>query len=436
VTEPGRRTRRVVPALTGAVAITAALALAAGPIAGDIAPQRAAAAAGIGPSEQACASAFDNAANAGARRAVPRAHVLRVQVFATPIPSCVIEFQLPDERVLTVQAPWAHDTATGFRSSIHHPGLVAGPNAVWRDGRLTVARSRRPLLLGPPPTPLSCLDAWNASPPALHVTGGAAVPALVQAFNGGVVIVGSNGSKQPSISGFACAVWAALPAGRATYVVGGWQPQGTVRWHTPERMSGMLGGLLPNADLGTDGRLRPRLAPVPKPVPTRTRVPRVAHQIGASGWAGGFRLYQTLAQAIRRFGRPTDTIPNGFGCEVTWPALQLAATFEFGTVRKGGLPIPCGTTSRAISLTATGTWSTTRGLAVGAPDNEISRRYPGATSVTSLAEGTTTWYLAPRHGSARGQGLTAETRSGVVTGLTITAGSTTFGADIVPSTTP
>jgi hypothetical protein len=157
-----RRRRRVVPALLGAAAITGVLALAAGPIADDIAPHRAAAAATVGPSERGCANAFDSPANAAARQLVQRANVLRVEIITTPVPSCVIRFQLPVQRVLTMQSPWVRDNAVEFRAAVQTPGLVAGSNATWRNGRLT-GRPQRPAPT--PGTPLPRPRAFSAASP-------------------------------------------------------------------------------------------------------------------------------------------------------------------------------------------------------------------------------------------------------------------------------
>ena len=260
-------------------------------------------------------------------------------------------------------------------------------------------------------------------------------PAVIEALNGGVSII--NSGKRSSISGFACTVWIAGPKGHATYVVGAWHPQGTTRWRKPIEASGMLAGAIPNADLGTNGRLtlRKLAVPAPKVTPNGAPPPKVSHEIGATGWAGGVKLYETLAQAIRHLGPPTDKIPGGLGCEISWPALHLSGVFMFGFVRHGKRqqPTPCGNTARAQSLTVTSTWKTDRGLRVGAPDSEIARRYPGSTEVISLAAGSTTWYLVPRHAGPSAMGLTAVSAGGRITELSVSAGSTTFGSDIVPS---
>ena len=174
---------------------------------------------------------------------------------------------------------------------------------------------------------------------------------------------------------------------------------------------------------------------MPKSTPNGAPPPKISHVIGASGWAGGVKLYDTLAQAIRHLGKPTDTIPTGFGCEISWPALHLSGMFMFGFVQHGKRRqmTPCGSTARVMSMTVTDTWKTDRGLRVGASDSEIARRYPGSTKVISLAAGSTTWFLVPRHGSPSARGLSAVSVGGLVTQLTVAAGSTTFGADLVPS---
>jgi hypothetical protein len=337
--------RRAVPAVLGAVTITSLLALAAGPIAGDVAPHLADAAATVGASE----------------------------------------------RLLSA----------------------------W------------PLLLGPPPTTATCADAWNASPPTPIPTRQRPEPAVIQALNGGVSII--NSGKRASISGFVCTVSIAGPKGHATFVVGAWQPQGATRWRKPIDASGMLAGAIPNADLGIDGRLTLRKLPAPKVTPNGAPPPKNSHEIGASGWAGGVKLHDTLGQAIRHLGPPTDKIATGLGCAISWPALHLSGVFMFGFVRHGKRRqlMPCGNSARVQSLTVTSTWKTDRGLRVGVPDSEIGRRYPGSTKVISLAAGNTTWYLVPRRGGPSGMGLTAVSEGGRITELTISAGSTTFGSDFV-----
>jgi hypothetical protein len=149
----------------------------------------------------------------------------------------------------------------------------------------------------------------------------------------------------------------------------------------------------------------------------------VARQIGATGWAGGFKLHETLAAAARRFGAPAQKTPRGLGCDVSWPALGLSAVFEFGFVRKGPHRqqlTPCGPNAMAMSLTGASTWSTSRGLRVGARESDIERFYPGATHTTS-STGSTTYYLAPRNGSAGALALTAQVALGSVTSITVAA---------------
>ena len=429
-----RRRRRVTPALLGAAAITGVLAFAAGPIADDIAPHRAAAASTVGPSAHGCANAFDSPSNAATRQLVPRANVLRVEIITTPVPSCVIKFQLAGKRVLTFQAPWKDNTAIGFRASIHTPGLVAGTNASWRNGRLTASGlyPDRPLLQGPGPTTATCADAWNASPPTPPVQRQVSTPVVIQALNGGVSIIGSS---QAGINGFACTVWIASPKGHTTLIIGAWQLRGATRWRRPIGANGTLGRAIPNADLGSDGKLtlRKHAAPGTTTAPNGAAPPKISHEIGATGWAGGVRLYSTLAQAIRHLGKPADTIRTGFGCQISWPALHLSGLFMFGFVQHGTHRqlTPCGRTSRVVSWTVTDTWKTDRGLRVGASESEVARRYPGSTKVVSLAAGSTTWYLVPRHGSPSAAGLVAVSVGGLVTQLTVTSGSTTFGADVV-----
>ena len=78
-----RRRSRLTPAAVAAGAITAVLALAAGPIADGIAPRRAVAAESPGPSPRRCARAFDQSANVTVRQLVSGSTVLRVQIIPT-----------------------------------------------------------------------------------------------------------------------------------------------------------------------------------------------------------------------------------------------------------------------------------------------------------------------------------------------------------------
>jgi hypothetical protein len=427
-----RRTRRLVPARVAAGAIIGVLGLAAGPIAEDIAPHVAVAAESVGPSPRGCAEAFDSGANATVRGLVPKSGVLRVQIITTPIPSCVIRFQLQDQRVLTAQAPWRRSTAIDWGVSIRRPGLVAGENAIWHAGRLTAngLGANVPLRLGPPPTTESCLDAWNSSPPPVVRTLRAAEPALVEAFTGGVYIATGSGASQPGNGGYACAVSLVEHSGHTLLVSGAWQSAHSAEWGKPVKVVGLVFGATPNADIAADGRLSLR---TPKPTrqvaPNPSVDPSVSREIGATGWAGGFKLHDTLAVAIRRFGKPAEEAPNGLACQVSWPKLGLSAMFEFGFVRNGQQnrqPAQCAPNGRAMSLTGVSTWSTAQGLRVGAPATDVARRYPGASRTTS-STGVTTWYLVPRRAGTGGLALTAQVTRGRVTTITVAVASNTFG---------
>ena len=334
-----RRRSRLAPAAVAAGAITAVLALAAGPIADGIAPRPAVAAESPGPSPRRCARAFDQSANVTVRQLVSGSTVLRVQIIPTSVPSCVIRFQLSNRRVLTAQSPWRVGTATAWDVTIHRNGLVGGANAIWRAGRLSANGPGAGVVvrLGPAPTVDTCVDAWNAAPPPVVRSVAPRRPALVQAFAGGVYIaIGRGRGQLPGNGGYACAVWVAGKPGRATLVTGAWRSQHSATWGKPITVAGMLGGATPNADLGGDGRLTVRAAPTTRQVPPNPSAnPGVKRQIGATGWAGGFKLHDSLAAAVRRFGPPAQETPHGLGCEVSWPALGLTALFEFGFVRKG-----------------------------------------------------------------------------------------------------
>ena len=121
-----RRRSRLAPAAVAAGAITAVLAIAAGPIADGIAPRPAVAAESPGPSPRRCARAFDQSANVTVGQLVSGSTVLRVQIIPTSVPSCVIRFQLSNRRVLTAQSPWRVGTATAWDVTIHRNGLVGG----------------------------------------------------------------------------------------------------------------------------------------------------------------------------------------------------------------------------------------------------------------------------------------------------------------------
>jgi hypothetical protein len=416
-----RRFRRVVPALLGAAAITGVFALAAGPVADELAPYRAAAAVVTSPSEHDCAAAFDLPANDAVRARVSAAKVLRLEIFATTVPSCLIKFQLPAQAVLTVQAAWKYDTAVGWRSSVNPHGLVGGTNGHWHAGLVTATGSFASVHYshGPSPTVSSCLDAWNAAPPSLPASVLRSRPALVSAFNGGVTFGAIGGTTQKPIAGNACTVDIVESTRDVVAIAGSWAAGQASSWRRPTRQDGLIAGTAPNAELGADGRLTPRAVPaIQLPSTGSATPPKISHEIGPTGWAGGFHLHETLAQAIARFGHPSSETPLGLVCQMSWPGLHVTVQFDS----------PCGSRpGMAMSISGASTWSTTKGLHVGAPESDVERLYPGATDTTSSA-GVTTYFLVPRSGNAGGAlALTAQTTLGQVSSITVAVGSNTFG---------
>jgi hypothetical protein len=235
-------------------ALAVAVLVAAVPLAA--APSAAVADMPLGPSVRGCAQAFDVAGNAAVRARVARSQVLRVQIFATPIPTCVVKFQLPSQRVLTAQAPWSHGTAALWKMSIRPHGLVAGHNGRWADGRLTATGSdaARVVSIGPPPTASSCLRAWNAEHPASAATL-APAPVYVAPLLGNVYFIGDQGGQ---IRAPGCTVSVLSTGNRLTLFLSSWTNGSAVGWGKPRGVSGILGRGIPNADLAADGRLTSR----------------------------------------------------------------------------------------------------------------------------------------------------------------------------------
>ena len=135
-------------------------------------------------------------------------------------------------------------------------------------------------------------------------------------------------------------------------------------------------------------------------------------------------LFQTLAQATARFGRPSAQVRQGLACQVTWGRLGLIATFTFGR----GSTTGCAPSSRATGFTGVATWSTTAGLAVGMPESAIEQRYPGAQHLVESG-GETLWYLVPRSGRSGPDSLTATT-SALGTVASISVGATTESGNV------
>jgi hypothetical protein len=399
--------------------------LAAAVAAGLIGPHEPTAVAGTSPSEHACATAFDSPSNAAVRARLARVSVLRVEIFATTIPSCLVKFQLPAQQVLTAQTVWsAGGTAVGWTVSSNPHGLVAGANARWQAGRLTAIGpgADRVYATGPGPTVSTCMDAWNLAPPSVPAGVAGSKPVVVDALNGGISF--GNAGQTP-IAGNACTIWIVESPQHVLLIAGAWSEGRRGSWRAPERTDGLIAGATPNATLGRDEKLTARAATPIQLHPKASIVPRVSHTIGATGWAGGVHLQESLAQAIGRLGSPSTELPVQFGCQFFWPALHLSVVFGFGRGVASAAE-PCGKTAIALGFTGGTTWSTTRGLRVGEPESDIALRYPGAGHSTSAD--VTTWYLSPRHASNSAITLTAQATLGTVTSITISTGSTAFGA--------
>ena len=390
-----------------------ATAVSAG-ITGPLAPH---AVAGASPSEHACATAFDSPANAAVRARIARASVLRAEIFATTIPSCLVKFQLPAQQVLTAQAAWrAGGGALAWTVSSNPHGLVAGANARWRSGQLTATGpdADRVYDSSPGPTASSCMDAWNLAPPTLPRGVAGPDPVVVDALNGGMTF-GSGG--QPPIAGDACTIWIVRSPTDVLLIAGAWRAGHRGSWRPAVHTDGLLGGTTPNATLGRDGTLTARAATPIQPHPKVTTVPNVSHTIGATGWVGGFHLGESVQQAIARFGPPSTELPGQFECTLGWPGLRLSVVF--GPARGRNAPTTPCTSGSATGFVAGRSWATTRGLGVGDPDSAIALRYPGAGHSTSA--GVATWYLSPRHASNAAITLTAQATLGTITSITVSA---------------
>jgi hypothetical protein len=415
-----RYDRRVTTRRRG-VAIAALVGVALG-VAG--ASGAGAAAPATGPSEANCAQAFDRAANVALRLRLAREHVLRTGIFATTIPSCAIKFQLAGRRMLTASADWKPLADLVWKAIVTHGGMVGDVNAAWAQELLKATGPRATYVqqIGPGPTLSSCLTTWNAAPPAnLPAT----APAFVQALNGGVTIDHTGGART-EIPGYACTV-TIVRAPRTTQMFAApWHGGAAARWTAPLATGGLLAGASANADLGAGGRLLPRAQPAlaTLPVAPASSTPGITRQLGATGWAGGVHLFQTLAQAIARFGPPSRQVRQGLACQVIWGRLGLIATFTFG---RGSTTTGCAPTSRATGFTGVATWSTSAGLTVGMPESAIEQRYPGAQHLAESG-GQTLWYLVPRSGRSGPNSLTATTSAlgtvaSVSVGATIASGN-------------
>ncbi|HEV7566321.1 MAG TPA: hypothetical protein VGO31_10215 [Microbacteriaceae bacterium] len=395
-----------------AALVGVALGVAGGSGAGAAAPA-------TGPSEASCAQAFDRPANVALRQRLAREHVLRAGIFATTIPSCAIKFQLAGRRMLTASADWKPLADLAWKARVTHGGMVGDVNAAWARGLLKATGPRATYVqqTGPGPTLSSCLTSWNAAPPAnLPAT----APAFVQALNGGVTIDHKSGART-EIAGYACTVTIVRAPRTTQMYVAPWHGGAAARWTAPLATGGLLAGTSANADLGAGGRLVPRAQPAlaTLPVAPAPSTPGITRQLGATGWAGGVHLFQTLAQATARFGPPSSKVRQGLSCQVIWGRLGLIATFAFGRSITTG----CAPTSRAMGFTGVATWSTAAGLTVGMPESAIEQRYPGAQHLAESG-GQTLWYLVPRSGRSGPNSLTATT-SALGTVASISVGATT-----------
>lgn len=92
----------------------------------------------------------------------------------------------------------------------------------------------------------------------------------------------------------------------------------------------------------------------------------------------GRRTPESIAQAIRRFGRPRRKHrygPAGVDCAMSWPRDHVSGTF---TVANGGSRNGCDPGAGTIMLTLGRGWRTNRGLAVGDSIAQLRRDYPAA----------------------------------------------------------
>jgi hypothetical protein len=231
--------------------LLAVAVLVAGPL--GVASPVASAATHLGPSERSCAKAFDAPENAAVRARVQGSHVLNVQIFATAIPTCVVKFQLPAERVLIAEVAWTRGIAATWHVTLRAHGRVAGRNGRWANGRLTATApdAARVVSIGPPPTMLGCLRAWNSEHPA-RAASLAPAPVFVAPLAANVYGMTVGGQN-----------WVARAPGctvlvRTTLFFAPWNDGRAVGWTSPPGVTGVLGAGLPNADLAASGRLTVR----------------------------------------------------------------------------------------------------------------------------------------------------------------------------------
>jgi hypothetical protein len=126
-------------------------------------------------------------------------------------------------------------------------------------------------------------------------------------------------------------------------------------------------------------------------------------------------LPETIAQATRRFGRPSHKHrygPAGVDCALSWPREHVSGTF---TVALSGIRNGCDPGAGTIEITLGRGWRTNRGLAVGDSIAQLRLDYPNA------SESAHGWALV-RYFYGAGFEVTelgAETKGGAVTGLTV-----------------
>jgi hypothetical protein len=149
---------------------------------------------------------------------------------------------------------------------------------------------------------------------------------------------------------------------------------------------------------------------------THDAKPPLVRRIDGLGNVAGFRLTETLAVAIRRFGPPSGKEPAATACEVTWSALHLQGTF----VPASGAP--CSTAGRASSLRAGATWSTPSGLHVGSATAVVRRLYPHTRPLLDAPGSPYAYYaLVPSFLTTARTTLQAEVSHGRVDALIVTA---------------
>lgn len=143
--------------------------------------------------------------------------------------------------------------------------------------------------------------------------------------------------------------------------------------------------------------------------------PALVRRIDGLGDVAGFRLRQTLAQAIRHFGTPGHEVFTPADCQVTWPALHLTGHFAPG--RSVGDPPRsqrCSLAGQAAQFYAGVSWSTTGELRVGDPVSSIKARYPGLQPPSVVSNSVSYYFLVPRHPRTEGTGLSVEVFKGRV----------------------